>query len=136
VQLGKSFNPRGTYNPLATYSKLDFVDFNLGTVDDGSYVYINPDPSEGNSPPDPAYWQVNALRGAQGAQGATGAVGNANGLVLTSTVSPPSTGANQIALWNNNGTLMLRLPNNGSSSPVGAGGGGSSGAGLESQVFS
>jgi hypothetical protein len=133
---GQSFNPRGTYNPLATYSKLDFVDFNLGTVDDGSYVYINPDPSEGNSPPDPAYWQVNALRGAQGAQGATGAVGNANGLVLTSTVSPPSTGANQIALWNNNGTLMLRLPNNGSSSPVGAGGGGSSGAGLESQVFS
>jgi hypothetical protein len=132
---GPTFNPRGTYDAAATYNRLDLVDFTPGTADDGSYVYNNPTPSFGNAPPNTTYWQLVALRGSQGP---SGSASSSTGLVLVHTATPPETAANEIALWNDNGVLMIRAPSNGASTPVSTGGGGGGGGSdpVGSEIFS
>ena len=54
----------GAYSPTTTYREGNIVQSGGAT-----WVYINPAPSSGNTPPDPAYWNVLAQAGGGGAPG-------------------------------------------------------------------
>ncbi|MBD1995265.1 hypothetical protein H6G00_01295, partial [Leptolyngbya sp. FACHB-541] len=113
---GRSLNPRGTYNGGTTYSRLDQVDFRVGGANDGSYIYINTTPSSGNPPPNTNFWQLLARDGTPGAAGSV--TSSTGALILDSTAAAPTTASNQSAIWNENGIVKLRDPNNGASSAI------------------
>lgn len=63
-----AFTPKGEYNPETAYQK-----FNVVTSGGSSYVALQP--TTGNAPPNPAYWQLLAAAGEQGKQGVQGPPG-------------------------------------------------------------
>lgn len=67
-QLMAAFSPVGEYDPQRAYYK-----FNVVTSGGSSYVALQP--TKGNAPPNPVYWQLLAEKGEQGEQGEKGATG-------------------------------------------------------------
>lgn len=63
-----SFAPMGEYNPETSYQK-----FNVVTQSGSSYIALGP--TQGNAPPNAAYWQLLASKGDQGQQGTQGPPG-------------------------------------------------------------
>lgn len=67
-QLMAAFSPVGEYDPQRAYYK-----FNVVTSGGSSYVALQP--TTGNAPPNPVYWQLLAEKGEQGEQGEKGEQG-------------------------------------------------------------
>jgi len=59
----RGFNPRGVYDPTATYAVGDLTSFG-----GGAFVWINPTPGN-TQPPDPSNWMVMGQKGDQGDTG-------------------------------------------------------------------
>lgn len=67
-ELMDQFSPKGEYNPSTAYKALNIV-----SQDGSSYVALQP--TSGNAPPNPVYWQLLAEKGEQGPQGVQGEQG-------------------------------------------------------------
>lgn len=67
-ELMDQFSPKGEYNPSTAYKALNIV-----SQDGSSYVALQP--TTGNAPPNPVYWQLLAEKGEQGPQGVQGEQG-------------------------------------------------------------
>lgn len=67
-ELMDQFSPKGEYNPNTAYKALNIV-----SQDGSSYVALQP--TTGNAPPNPVYWQLLAEKGEQGPQGVQGPQG-------------------------------------------------------------
>lgn len=67
-ELLDQFSPKGEYDPNTAYKALNIV-----SQDGSSYVALQP--TTGNAPPNPVYWQLLAEKGEQGEQGEKGATG-------------------------------------------------------------
>lgn len=67
-ELMDQFSPKGEYDPNTAYKALNIV-----SQDGSSYVALQP--TTGNAPPNPVYWQLLAEKGEQGPQGVQGEQG-------------------------------------------------------------
>lgn len=67
-ELMDQFSPKGEYDPNTAYKALNIV-----SQDGSSYVALQP--TSGNAPPNPVYWQLLAEKGEQGPQGVQGEQG-------------------------------------------------------------
>lgn len=67
-ELMDQFSPKGEYDPNTAYKALNIV-----SQDGSSYVALQP--TTGNAPPNPVYWQLLAEKGEQGPQGVQGKQG-------------------------------------------------------------
>lgn len=67
-ELMDQFSPKGEYDPNTAYKALNIV-----SQDGSSYVALQP--TTGNAPPNPVYWQILAEKGEQGPKGVQGEQG-------------------------------------------------------------
>lgn len=67
-ELMDQFSPKGEYDPNTAYKALNIV-----SQDGSSYVALQP--TTGNAPPNPVYWQLLAEKGEQGPKGVQGEQG-------------------------------------------------------------
>lgn len=96
-----AINPRGNYDPAATYNRNDYVTF----LDNGNAYTCIADNTTGISPLDTSAWQILALRGADGTPGKDGhdGVDGAQGVQGLPGVSPV------VTFENHNGDIWMTI---------------------------
>lgn len=96
-----AINPRGNWDPAATYNRNDYVTF----LDNGNAYTCIADNTTGISPLDTSAWQILALRGADGTPGKDGhdGVDGAQGVQGLPGVSPV------VTFENHNGDIWMTI---------------------------